>query len=246
METITIEGPTVNSGIYFDGKAIFKEKCTVHGGLKVRHIESKKTLTVINEVEVSDDININESIESGWYIRVGGSISVGENILAGKNTHRLDGGIESGWSIRAGGNIESRWGDIAARGPIAARGNITARRDITSGVTIESGGHIEAGGCVYSYWFSILAQSLRTKTLPFYKDFWADMPPLKKWREKILTTDNEYCLPYWEDLKSLVTKTEAIKICSWDGWHWILRAHLEMLFGLKDKHEMKKEDKWKQ
>ena len=238
MEEIIIDGPTVNSGIYFAGKATFKEKCTVHGGLKVRHIESKKNLTVINEVEVSDDINISESIESGWYIRVGGSINVGENILAGKNTRH--GGIESGWSIRAGGNIESNW-DIEARGPIAAKGNIIAGRDVSSWATIEAGGHIEAGGCVHSYWFSILTQSLRTKTLPFYKDFWADMPPLRRWREKILKTDNEYCPSYLEDLKRLVTKSEAMEICSWDGWHWILRAHLEMFFGLKDEYEIKKE-----
>jgi hypothetical protein len=33
----------------------------------------------------------------------------------------------------------------------------------------------------------------------------------------------------------MLTKEEAEKVCAWDGWHWILRAQLEMFFGLVDK-----------
>lgn len=31
------------------------------------------------------------------------------------------------------------------------------------------------------------------------------------------------------------TKKEALGICKWTGWHWILRGQLEMFLGLKEK-----------
>ena len=45
-----------------------------------------------------------------------------------------------------------------------------------------------------------------------------------------IKNNNNYCY----DLKNIPTKKEAIEICEWDGWHWILKGHLECFFGLKD------------
>jgi hypothetical protein len=59
------------------------------------------------------------------------------------------------------------------------------------------------------------------------------MPPLKKWRKQIL--DSSLC---WEDCKEMISDTEAKKICKWHGWHWILRAQLEMFFGLKKEYKV--------
>ncbi|CAK0779105.1 hypothetical protein CCP2SC5_880011 [Azospirillaceae bacterium] len=56
------------------------------------------------------------------------------------------------------------------------------------------------------------------------------MPPLKKWRALIL--DGKKC---WDDYRNMLTPAEAREVCAWDGWHWILRAQLEMFFGLTDK-----------
>jgi len=39
----------------------------------------------------------------------------------------------------------------------------------------------------------------------------------------------------------LISKEEAEKICAWEGWHWILRAQLEMFFGLKEKYVIERE-----
>jgi len=53
------------------------------------------------------------------------------------------------------------------------------------------------------------------------------MPPLKKWGDII---KSEAC---WDELRQIPTKEEQNEICQWEGWHWILRAHLEMFYGLK-------------
>ena len=105
---------------------------------------------------------------------------------------------------------------------------------------IEAGGSIKAGGSIFSFQFSISAKFIVSKTLPFWRKYWAEMPPMKKWRDLILNESK--C---WDDYRKAVTKREAKKICAWDGWHPILRAQLEMFFGLKDKVELLKEGKEK-
>ena len=55
------------------------------------------------------------------------------------------------------------------------------------------------------------------------------MLPMKKWRKEILDENN--C---WNDLKKLPNKEEIIEICTWEGWHWIIRGQLECFFGLKE------------
>ena len=57
------------------------------------------------------------------------------------------------------------------------------------------------------------------------------MPPMKKYREAIL--DERNC---WDTLKAMITPAEAQKICKWNGWHWIVRAQLEMFLCLKTIH----------
>jgi hypothetical protein len=118
--------------------------------------------------------------------------------------------IEAGWSIEAGGSIEAR-DYIKAGGYIKARGNI------------------KAGGYIFSYMFNISAKVIISKLLPFGRHFWADMPPLKKWRSQIL--DKSKC---WDDLRAMPTPDEANEICAWEGWHPILKCQLEMFFGLKE------------
>ena len=120
--------------------------------------------------------------------------------------------------------------DCVVEGSIRAR-TIIAEQSIKAGWSIEAGGSIKAGGSIFSFIFDIQAKNLTTKTLPFYRKYWAEMPPLKKWRDKIL--DESLC---WDDYRNeMITKAEAEKICKWNGWHPLLRAHLEMFFGLKDK-----------
>jgi hypothetical protein len=58
------------------------------------------------------------------------------------------------------------------------------------------------------------------------------MPPLKKWHAQIL--DESKC---WDDLRAIATREEAADICAWEGWHPILKAQLEMFFGLKKRVE---------
>ena len=101
---------------------------------------------------------------------------------------------------------------------------------------IKAGGSIEAGEYVFSFLFSIKATALITSRLPFWREFWAEMPPLKKWREQIL--DDNKC---WGDYKGLMSAAEAREVCKWEGWHPILRAQLEMFLGLKKQVKWNKE-----
>lgn len=66
-----------------------------------------------------------------------------------------------------------------------------------------------------------------TNILPYWRDYWAEMVPLKKWKVEILS---DLC---WDELRKLPTEEETKKICEWDGWHPILRVHLEMFFRIK-------------
>jgi hypothetical protein len=60
------------------------------------------------------------------------------------------------------------------------------------------------------------------------------MPPLQKWRDAIL--DDGTC---WGNLRGQATPEEAAAICAWEGWHPILRAQMEMFFGLKGRVEFR-------
>jgi len=121
---------------------------------------------------------------------------------------KIDVFLGAGWSIEAGEYIK-------AGGSIEAGGYIKA------------GEYIEAGEYIFSYIFLISAKLISTKKLPFWREFYSEMPPLKKWKYKILS---DLC---WDDLKYIPTADEAKQICSWDGWHWIIRGQLECFFGLK-------------
>ena len=109
---------------------------------------------------------------------------------------------------------------------------ITKSLWIKAGGGIKAGGWIEAGGGIFSFTFEISAKWISSKILPFWRQYWAEMPPLKKWRKDILNHNN--C---WDKLRGLPTKDEALEICQWDGWHWILRGQLGCFFGLIDKFE---------
>ena len=100
---------------------------------------------------------------------------------------------------------------------------------------IEAGWGIEAGegisaAYVFSFQFSVNSKWLVTTRLPFWREFYAEMPPMKEFSTEIRNEDN--C---WRDLKAKVTKEKAEEICKWEGWHPILRAQLEMFFELKSK-----------
>ena len=144
---------------------------------------------------------------------------------------KAGGGIEAGGWIKAGGGIEAG-GWIEAGGGIKAGEWIEAGEWIKAGGAIKTGGGIEAGGGIFSFTFAISAKWISSKILPFWRQYWAEMPPLKKWRKDILNHNN--C---WDKLRGLPTKDEALEICQWDGWHWILRGQLGCFFGLIDKFE---------
>jgi len=120
--------------------------------------------------------------------------------------------------------------DCYVTGNVKAGRGIEAREWIEAGEAIWAGGGIEAEW-VFSFTFSVSAKTITTKFLPFWRNYWAEMPPLKKWREDIM--NDEKC---WGDYPKMLTKKEKEEICAWDGWHWILRAQLEMYLGLKKEH----------
>ena len=218
MKTKVIKDTHIKGNLDFDGKIVFKNFCIVDGYIRAQSIES------------------DGSIESGGYIESSGSIKSGRYIESGEYIES-DGSIRSGGFIKSGGYIES--GEyIESDGSIRSGGFIKSGGYIRSGGSIESGGSIRSGEYIFSFTFSIVAKYIITKTLPLGRYFWAEMPPLRKWKKEIQTIG--LC---WDDYRQMITRAEAEKICSWQGWHWILRAHLEMFLRLKKKYEIKKEEK---
>lgn len=104
------------------------------------------------------------------------------------------------------------------------------RSVVADRVSIKAGWSIKAGGSILALTFEVRCTFLATKRLPFWREFYATMPPLTKWADAIRSGGN--C---WASLRSLPSREEAEQICAWDGWHWILRAQLEMFFGLKER-----------
>jgi len=138
--------------------------------------------------------------ENGRY-EIEGNLEVAEILIIGK-------ALWVSGSIRAGGSIEAGW-------------------YIEAGGYIRAGGSIEAGGYIFSFVYQIATPRLTTKLLPYWRNYWSEMPPLKEFRDKIL--DESTC---WDELRELI-KPKAREICAWDGWHPIIRVQLEMFFGLK-------------
>ena len=127
---------------------------------------------------------------------------------------------------------------IGDHGIITIDGSVSAASiNIKAGWSIKAGGSIEAGGYVFSFTFSIVCKWFSTKRLPFWREFYAAMPPLKKWSQAI--RDEGKC---WNQLCTKISSEEAVEVCAWDGWHPLIRAQLEMFFRLKDKHVMGTKD----
>jgi hypothetical protein len=175
-------------------------------------------------LEVRGYIKTDGSIKANLSIKAGGFIKAAKSIIAGGSI-KADLFIKAGGDIKAGLYIKA---DLYLF--IKADLFIKVGGDIEAGGPIKAGGSIEVNGYIYSSTFDISCKHFKTKTLPFWRGYWAEMPPLQKWKKEIL--DYNYC---WNDLRNLPTKSEKIEICGWEGWHWILKGHLECFFGLKDR-----------
>jgi len=215
----------IDGDVIFDGKIVFKDDCVVNGSIQAENIIAEKSIDAILFIKARDHFI------AGGCIGARGYISAGKSIKA-YGAIEVNEFIETHGSLEAGDYIEVPKGFITARGEIRAGGYIR-----TAGF-IESQKSIEAGEYIFSFEFQVSAYSIKTKTLPFKRNYWPKMPPFKKWRERILSDDQR-----WHDFREKITEEEAREICSWDGWHWLLRAHLEMFFGLKDEYILSPEEK---
>ena len=167
------------------------------------------------DIDVAGSIDVKGFLYSSGSITVGGDIKAGSSIIA-------HGNLKAGGAIDAGEHI-------AADEDIEASESIKADEPIKAGGHISAGGNISTDGYVFSFDHQISARSIATKGLPAWRKFWAEMPPLRKWREEILNLD--LC---WKDYKLLLTQKEARKVCAWGGWNWILRGQLECFFGFEE------------
>ena len=167
------------------------------------------------------DIDVAGSIDTKGFLHSNGSITADRDIEAGAFII-AHGSLKAGGAINAGEHIAADE-DIEAGERISADGYIKADGSITAG------GDIEASRYVFSFNHQISARSIATKGLPAWRKFWAEMPPLRKWREEILNLD--LC---WKDYKLLLTQKEARKVCAWGGWNWIFRGQLECFFGFEE------------
>ena len=165
----------------------------------------------MNIIKINSQEEADKLADADGNIIIEGHIEIGNFYLTVKGHLRASGCIEAGWGIKAGRGIEAGGG-------------------IEAGEGIKAGGGI-VGQYVFSFFFDVRAKTIKTTKLPFWRQYYADMPPMKKYREAIL--DERNC---WDTLKAMITPAEAQKICKWNGWHWIVRAQLEMFLGLKTIH----------
>ena len=107
--------------------------------------------------------------------------------------------------------------------------SIEAGYHIKAGGSIEAGSYIKAGSYVFSFIFKIKCKYIITTILPFHRNYYAQIPVLKKFKKEIL--DENQC---WNSLRKL-TKSEANKILKWNGWHPIIKVQLKMFWGLVDR-----------
>jgi hypothetical protein len=174
------------------------------------------------------NLKTNSSIEVRGNIKADGSIGVSGDIKAGWFIE-ASGSIIAGGSIKAGLFIKAGWFIEAGR-------FIETGQFVGAGEFIKAGSDIKAGWYIHSFVFDISCKYFKTKILPFWREYWASQLPLQKWKKEIL--DDNYC---WNDLRNLPTESEKVEICDWEGWHWILKGHLECFFGLKDRIYLSKE-----
>jgi len=131
-------------------------------------------------------------------------------------------GIYSKRNIRVRETLKAVYGPIKAKGSINSGGVMFAAMDIIAGRNIKSDLFVMANSYI------IKGERLTTKVPLYNKDFWGGFPPFKRHADKIMGWNDPWSFP-----KKAFTKEEAQKICSWKGWHPILRWSLEMGFGLK-------------
>ena len=192
---------------HFHDNVLFRCSVVAHGS-----IEADMGIAASENVETSGSIVTTEgSITAGGFIRADRHIKAGGFIRA--NRH-----------IKAGGFIETSE-------YVAAGGDIIANKYIVTGEYIKADESIKTGWIeadwIFSFDNNVSAETISTDHLPAWRKFWAEMPPLRRWREQIL--DESIC---WNDFKA-IPENEAREICAWEGWHWILRGQLECFFGFK-------------
>jgi hypothetical protein len=161
--------------------------------------------------EFPDDVVSEVDIETLGSIDVSGSIRRCESLKAMLYIEACgyigaNGSIEAGEYIKAGGSIDSDM-YIYAGGFIRSGMWITARGQIIAGGLIAAT-TVQTSEYVLSCEFRIEANEIWTKTLPFGRSFWDEMQP-------------EIYL-------------ERPKTVLMDGWHWILKGHMECFLNIKD------------
>lgn len=229
-----------NSGLYYvPGDLALTEDFQINKSVEARgFIISKQS------------IRCSFSMESGWNMESGGSIVTGGSIKSHRSilaTESMESGgsmeargdMRAGWSMKSGGSMRSGWNMesgasmesgwfMESGGSMTAGGDMTAGWSIESGKSIESGGSIVSDQFVHSMRYDIKAKSIKTRLLPHWRQYYADLPIMGKYRELIL--DTEMC---WDDIrKAIIDGGDAQRIYDWDGWHWIIRGQIGCFLGL--------------
>ncbi|MDY6957614.1 MAG: hypothetical protein SVK08_00520 [Halobacteriota archaeon] len=119
---------------------------------------------------------------------------------------------------------------VGVRGCIITNASILCRRSVEAGWFVKAGSFVEAGEYVHSMSYDIRAKEIITHTLPYWREYYADMPVLKKYRKLIL--DGNTC---WDDIReAIIDGGDAQRIYELDGWHWIIRGQIGCYLGLID------------
>jgi hypothetical protein len=212
------------------------------------HLRAGGNLKADLHLYVGGNLDAGGQLRAGGYLKACGDLIAGGDVRAGGYL-KACGHLIAGGDVRAGGYLKACGhliadGDLTAGGDLRAGEDLKAGGDVRAGVDVIACGDLTAGGTIdvqsiFCGTFNVKAKKIITHKLPFWRHYYADMKPLRKWRDEILNLDN--C---WDDFRQMVTKEEAEEICAWDGWHWLIRIQLEMFFGLRKEYVMEAENEW--
>jgi cytoskeletal protein CcmA (bactofilin family) len=207
--------------VTFSKNMEFNESLEVNGDLKCTRLIVHGDLTVSGSVmatflQVEGNVTAGRSIEAGLLLRVGGDVTAAQDISAR--------------NIEVGKTIVSKRSIIANGGAIVVGHGITAGRAVEAKQLIHCGGPIQAGSWVMCPSLNIKCSELRNRLLPFGREFWANLPMLTKWRDKILDPK----MP-WLEIRRLPTQQEARKIAETPFGHWSLEGQLRVFLGAQGK-----------
>ncbi|CAN5632569.1 hypothetical protein BH10ACI4_BH10ACI4_33220 [soil metagenome] len=207
----------------YEHSLVFSENKEIDSSLEI-----KGNLTC-SRLVVRGDLTVSGGVICKLHLHVTGTLTVGRSLQAMQE-------IRVGKSLSAGGDVSARAilvgesltssGRIRAQERIRVGQSITAHGQVEAGVQLHCGSFIKTNAWILCPAFDIRCTELRSRLLPFGREFWAGLPMLSKWSAQL--RDPKMC---WADIRNLGDAEDAKAIASTRFGHWSLEGQLRVFLG---------------